>query len=195
MRLPRLESPQDYVGLYVYDFGDHASVGYTAEEVSVLKGRRDYADGQVYLIHNVDSHGNMALRGVSAGDMFAEEAMIFAHDEPLSARASYERLREGAVRCPLRCQARMELALFEGHDPPHVVALICRAHAGHAVGAWLLQTGFDGGDVVTGGTGDLAAYRAGNPTPLADCRLACHERYLPRTEAEVLDGVHAPVQR
>ena len=36
MKLPKLERPDRYQGLYVFDFGDHAGVGFTAEEVAEL---------------------------------------------------------------------------------------------------------------------------------------------------------------
>ncbi len=36
MKLPELEKAEKYVGLYIFDFGDHAGVGFTAEEVAEL---------------------------------------------------------------------------------------------------------------------------------------------------------------
>ena len=40
MKLPKLQTPEKYVGLYVFDFGDHAGVGFTADEVAELAGQR-----------------------------------------------------------------------------------------------------------------------------------------------------------
>ena len=31
MNLPELEKPDKYVGLYIFDFGEHAGVGFTAQ--------------------------------------------------------------------------------------------------------------------------------------------------------------------
>jgi hypothetical protein len=36
MELPKLQKPDRYVGLYVFDFGGQVSVGFTAEEVAEL---------------------------------------------------------------------------------------------------------------------------------------------------------------
>ena len=33
MKLPALKNPELYQGLYVFDFGDHTAVGYTAEQI------------------------------------------------------------------------------------------------------------------------------------------------------------------
>jgi hypothetical protein len=36
MKLPKLQKPDVYTGLYMVDFGDHSGVGFTAEEVAEL---------------------------------------------------------------------------------------------------------------------------------------------------------------
>lgn len=36
MKLPPLQDPEKYTGLYIFDFGDHISVGYTADEVAIF---------------------------------------------------------------------------------------------------------------------------------------------------------------
>jgi len=47
MKLPKLEKPDKYVGLYVFDFGDHVGVGFAAEEVAELLESEKYRDGKV----------------------------------------------------------------------------------------------------------------------------------------------------
>ena len=47
MKLPKLDNPDRYKGLYIFDFGDHAGVGFTAEEVAeLLCGHLARAQGQ-----------------------------------------------------------------------------------------------------------------------------------------------------
>jgi hypothetical protein len=51
MKLPELEKSEKYVGLYIFDFGDHTGVGFTAQEVAELLESEKYRDGKVYKIH------------------------------------------------------------------------------------------------------------------------------------------------
>jgi len=46
MKLPELEKPEKYVGLYIFDFGDHAGVGFTTQEVAELLESEKYQDGK-----------------------------------------------------------------------------------------------------------------------------------------------------
>ncbi len=43
MKLPPLAQPERYVGLFVYDFKTHVSVGYTAVEIRYLRPFRQHA--------------------------------------------------------------------------------------------------------------------------------------------------------
>ncbi|MHC4372497.1 MAG: hypothetical protein ACYSW8_33260 [Planctomycetota bacterium] len=51
MKLPKLEDNEKYVGLYVFDFGDHAGLGFTAREVAELLESEKYKNGKAYKIH------------------------------------------------------------------------------------------------------------------------------------------------
>ncbi|MHC4121894.1 MAG: hypothetical protein ACYSWO_30885 [Planctomycetota bacterium] len=46
MKLPKLEDNEKYVGLYVFDFGDHAGLGFTAREVAELLESEKYKNGK-----------------------------------------------------------------------------------------------------------------------------------------------------
>ncbi|KPL19897.1 MAG: hypothetical protein AMJ75_12465 [Phycisphaerae bacterium SM1_79] len=59
MKLPELEKPEEYVGLYIFDFGDHVGVGFTAEEVAELLESEKYKDGKVYKIHRAYPDGRL----------------------------------------------------------------------------------------------------------------------------------------
>ena len=66
MKLPKLEKPDRYQGLYVFDFGDHAGVGFTAEEVAELLDSERYKEGKAYKIQRAFPDGRMELRAVPA---------------------------------------------------------------------------------------------------------------------------------
>ena len=51
MKLPKLQKPDSYVGLYVVDFGDNTGVGFTAQEVAELFESERYKDCKAYKIH------------------------------------------------------------------------------------------------------------------------------------------------
>ena len=78
MKLPRLNHPELYQGLYVFDFGDRVAVGYTAEEIEMMLMK--YRDGRAYKIHRATPQGELALRGRSHVDTSLEEAMLFFRD-------------------------------------------------------------------------------------------------------------------
>lgn len=195
VKLPALERPADYVGLCVFDFGDHTSVGYTADEIEVLRRDPRFAGGQAYVVHAVDDDGRLMLRGVSTESLRTEEAMIFGHNAAASARVSYDELKRRAEKNPLPCEVTMELADFASHQPSHVVVLICTALASQAVGAWLSSIGFAGGDVVSGGADVLADYRTAGSVRLATCSLHRREDCVSRNAADVLAGVDRAIQR
>ncbi len=62
MHLPELDTSEKYVGLYVFDFGDRAGVGFTAEEVAELLESERFRDGKVYKIHKARRHSRIKRR-------------------------------------------------------------------------------------------------------------------------------------
>ena len=84
MKLPELRKPEKYAGLYIFDFGDHVGVGFTAEEVAELLESEKYKDGKVYKIHRAYPDGKLELKGVTAAT-FALEAGMFFYSTDLDA--------------------------------------------------------------------------------------------------------------
>ena len=64
MKLPKLQDSEKYVGLYIFDFGDHTGVGFTAQEVAELLESEKYKDSKVYKIHRAYPDGKLELKGV-----------------------------------------------------------------------------------------------------------------------------------
>ena len=90
MILPRVDDPQKLAGLYVYDFGEWTTVGYTAEEIAILLEHEIYRDGKVYKIHRASPDGQFELRGVSPQRFNAESGMFFHRAELDPARQDFE---------------------------------------------------------------------------------------------------------
>ena len=64
MKLPEVKNGEKYVGLYIVDFGESTSVGFTAEEVGELLESKKFGGIKVYKIYNAYPDGRMELRGV-----------------------------------------------------------------------------------------------------------------------------------
>ena len=105
MNLPHVKDPQRLRGLYIYDFGDWAAVGYTAGEVAILLEDERYGGGKVYRIHRAWPDGQMELQGVSAERFRLESGMFFHRTDLELARADFEALRSAADKTPPPCRA------------------------------------------------------------------------------------------
>ena len=98
MKLPELQKPEKYVGLYIFDFGDHVGVGFTAEEVAELLESEQYKDGKVYRIHRAYPDGRLELKGVPAQIFELEAGMFFYSIDLETARRDFKELVSLAVR-------------------------------------------------------------------------------------------------
>ena len=77
MKLPKLEKPDKYVGLYVFDFGDSSGVGFTAEEVAELLESEKFQDCKAYKIHRAYPDGRLELKGVRREIFQLEAGILF----------------------------------------------------------------------------------------------------------------------
>ena len=88
MKLPKLQKPDSYVGLYVVDFGDNTGVGFTAQEVAELFESEQYKDCKAYKIHRAYPDGKLELKGVRR-DIFQLEAGMFFFSAGVMSRANH----------------------------------------------------------------------------------------------------------
>jgi len=89
MKLPELQNSRKYVGLYVFDFGEHTGVGFTAEEVAELLESEKYKDGKVYKIHKAYPDGRLELKGVLKETFQLEAGMFFYSSNIDTARCNF----------------------------------------------------------------------------------------------------------
>ena len=195
MNLPTLNHPELYQGLYVFEFGEHVAVGYTAEEIEVLLGLPEHKDGRAYKIHHATAEGELSLRGLSRLDVNAREGMVFYRASADAARADFEALKQSAmVSAPpavlhwrLGSDARVEL--------PECTVLSYSAEASDRVGRWLEAIGFAGGDQVEAGAQFADFFAKADTIEHDHLAIAPDPRYHSRPAAEVLASVHKPIQR
>ncbi len=160
MKLPAVNEPQRYAGLYVVDFGDATEVGYTAQQVAEVFESEQHHAAQAYRIERVSPDGAFELRGVSRVQFTLESGMLFHRRDAAAAQADFEALCDYAAAEAPPCRAYVQLSQFDDHPPAgdYVVALVYPAEFEHDVSQWLLAANYAGGDTVTGGASTVTGY-------------------------------------
>ncbi|NLH43291.1 MAG: hypothetical protein GX448_15735 [Planctomycetes bacterium] len=193
MKLPKLEKPDRYEGLYVFDFGDHAGVGFTAEEVAELLESERYGQGKVYKIHRAYPDGRLELKGVPAERFQLEAGMFFYAADEATAKDDFKRLVALAVRSLPPCRAKVHLARYA--QGRYAVAMIYPAEHDEGVSSWLLEGGYRTAGPAEGGVGAVERYYRENPEILDRHQLFGTRDAMNRTGAELLGAVAMAVQR
>jgi len=193
MKLPKLEKPDRYEGLYVFDFGDHAGVGFTAEEVAELLDNERYREGKVYRVHRAFPDGRLELKGVPAERFQLEAGMFFYATDEATARNDFKHLVDMAVRTMPPCRAKVHLA--KRGDDQYVVALIYPAEHDEEISSWLLEGDYRTSGPAEGGVGAVERYY-GNACEILDRQqLFGAGDDASRTGQELLESVTRAVQR
>ncbi|MHC4584464.1 MAG: hypothetical protein ACYS3N_08025, partial [Planctomycetota bacterium] len=122
MKLPKLQNSEKYIGLYIFDFGDHTGVGFTAKEVAELLESEKYKHNKVYKIHRAYPDGTLELKGLPAQTFQLEAGMFFYSNALESARGDFKKLVDFAVGTAPPCRAKVHLSKYV--DDKYVVALI-----------------------------------------------------------------------
>jgi len=193
MELPKLEKPQKYAGLYIFDFGDHAGVGFTAEEVAELLESERYRQGKAYKIHKAYPDGKMELKGVPAQTFQLESGMIFYSTTALAAKEDFKRLVDSAVTAEPPCRAKVHLARYA--KDRFATALIYPAEYEDEMGNWLLAQDYRTAGAAEGGTGAVERYYAEAPEVLERHQLFGTSEAISRTGDELLVSLKLAVQR
>ena len=193
MKLPELQKPQKYVGLYIFDFGDHAGVGFTAEEVAELLESEKYKQGKVYKIHRAYPDGKLELKGIPAQTFHLEAGMFFYSSALETARGDFKKLVSLAVGTMPPCRAKVHLGKYS--NDKFVVALIYPAEYDDEVSSWLLDSQYKTSGAAEGGVGAVQRYYDYKPEILDRQQLFGKSESISRTGQELLAGLKLAVQR
>ena len=193
MRLPELQKPEKYVGLYIFDFGEYVSVGFTAQEVAELLESERYKDSKVYKIHKAYPGGQLELKGVPAETFELEAGMFFYSSDLEGARGDFKQLVNLAVRATPPCRAKVHLAKYG--DDRFVVALIYPAEYDDQFSSWLLDGRYKTAGAAEGGVGAVQRYYDQQPRILDRHQLFGQSESVSRTGQELLASVKLAVQR
>ncbi len=193
MKLPELEKPERYTGLYVFDFGDHTGVGFTAQEVAELLESEKYGHGKVYKIHKAYTDGKLELKGVPNEVFQLEAGMFFYATSEDQGRAEYDRLVKLAVTSRPVCKAKVHLTQLD--DKTWVTALIYPAEYDAEVSSWLLVGDYHTVGAVEGGIEATERYYKQAAEILERHQLYGEPQIESRTGEALLAGLKVAVQR
>jgi len=193
MKLPELKNTEKYVGLYIFDFGDHVGVGFTAEEVAELLESERYKDGKVYKIHRAYPDGRLELKGVSAERFQLEAGMFFYCSDSETAKRDFDNLIALAVESAPPCRAKVHMAKCA--DDQFVIALIYPAEYDDEISRWLLDGDYRTAGAAEGGIEALQRYYDHDAEVLRRHQLFGAGVWHSRTGEELLAGVKVAVQR
>jgi hypothetical protein len=193
MKLPELKNSEKYVGLYIFDFGDHCGLGFTAQEVAELFESEKYKNCKAYKIHKAYPDGKLELKGVQAEILQLEAGMFFYSGDLKTAKRDFKGLVNLAVKTSPPCRAKMHLA--KHNDNKFVTALIYPAEYDDEISDWLLDGDYKTTGAAEGGTEAVQRYY--------DCKLQILDRhqlfgkseYQSRTGEELLASIKLAVQR
>lgn len=193
MKLPKLEKPDKYVGLYIFDFGDHVGVGFMAEEVAELLESERYKDCKVYKIHRAYPDGRLELKGVPAERLQLEAGMFFYSNDLATARRDFKQLSSLAVRSSPPCRAKLQLAKYA--DDKFAVALIYPAEYDDEVSSWFLDGQYKTNGAAEGGAGAVQRYYDYGPEILDRHQLFGKSELVSRTGEDLFASLMLAVQR
>lgn len=193
MKLPELKNTEQYVGLYVVDFGETTSVGFTAEEVAELLDSTKFAHVKVYKIHNAYPDGTMELKGVINDTFQLEMGMFFYSAEKATAEGDYKRLIDIAVSTAPPSRAKVHLAKYDEHS--FVTAIIFPAEYNDEFSSWLLDADYKTGGEAAGGIDAVTGYYDQSPEILQRHQLLGQSQWHSKTGDELLLSTKIAVQR
>ncbi len=193
MKLPELKEPQKYVGLYIFDFGDHAGVGFTAEEVAELFESEKYKNCKAYKIHKAYPDGRLELKGVRP-EIFQLEAGMFFYSNGLEiARADFKGLVNLAVKSAPPCRAKLHLARYTNEK--FVTAIVYPAEYDDRISTWLSDGDYKTTGAAEGGSEAVQRYYDYKPQILDRHQLFGKSEYQSRSGTELLASLKLAVQR
>ncbi|MFH1370898.1 MAG: hypothetical protein ABII09_06395 [Planctomycetota bacterium] len=193
MKLPKLQKPDRYIGLYVVDFGDHTGVGFTAEEVAELFESQRYNDCKAYKIHKAYPDGRLELKGVRREIFQLEAGMFFYSADSETAEDNYKRLVKLGVETNVPCKAKIHLAKY--NPEKFAVALIYPAEYDDEISGWLLERAYKTTGAAEGGTAAVTRYYNAKPEILERHHLWGRSSVESRTGEELLAATKTAVQR
>jgi hypothetical protein len=193
MKLPKLQKPDNYVGLYVVDFGDNSGIGFTAQEVAELFESERFSNCKAYKIHKAYPDGRLELKGVTRELFQLETGMFFFSANINAARSDYKRLVKLGIETDVPCKAKIQLARY--NENKFAVSLIYPAEYDDEISSWLLEHNYKSTGLAEGGISAVTRYYDAKPEILETHQLWGRASVESRTGKELLASTKIAVQR
>ena len=193
MKLPKIQKPDSYVGLYVVDFGDNTGVGFTAQEVAELFESERFGHCKAYKIHKAYPDGQLELKGVQKETFQRESGMFFFSTDIDTARNDYKQLVKLGIETDMPCKAKVQLAQF--NDDKFAVSLIYPAEYDEEISGWLLEHKYQSAGVAEGGISAVTRYYDAKLEILERHQLWGRSSVESRTGEELMASTKMAVQR
>lgn len=193
MKIPELKKPEKYVGLYIVDFGNYSSVGFTALEAAELLESEKYKDCKVYKIHRAYPDGKLEIKGVPSEKFQLEAGMFFYSSSSETSRRDFKEMVKLAVKTSPPCRAKVHLAQY--NDDKYAVALIYPAEYDDEFSSWLLDGQYKTSGPAEGGVEAVQRYHDQQPEILDRHQLFGQSEDISKTGQELLQNLKVAVQR
>lgn len=193
MKIPELQKPEKYVGLYIVDFGDYSSVGFTALEVAQLLESEKYKDCKVYKIHQAYPDGKLEIKGIPNETFQLEAGMFFYSSGLETSRRDYKELVKLGVETSPPCRAKVHLAKYS--DDNFVTTIIYPAEFDDEFSSWLIDGQYKTPGPAEGGVEAVQRYYDQQPEILDRHQIFGQSENISRTGQELLQNLKVAVQR
>jgi hypothetical protein len=194
-KLPALTDPVKYTGLYIFDFGDHAAVGYTAEEIKILLAEEKYAGGEVYRIYRAHADGTLDLCSVNPQSWSQTTGIVFRFDDKIAALQAMDELASLVAEASPPGEVEAVVVQKEDEDTfSYALVLRYNADLDDAVASWLIKIDYQAGENVEAGQSAMMKILDGG-VELCRQRFDAGDFRRSRLREEVLTSVDRPIQR
>ena len=193
-KLPVLSDPEKYAGLYIFDFGNRVSVGYTAEEIEFLLAESKYAGGGVYKISRAFPDGKLEIRGVKPLAWNVTTGIVFWFEDHEETVKAFEQLKTQAITAGTPGEFSLSIIRSPGPEYPFAIIMRYFQELDEAIAAWLLKIEFQAGAFVEAGPRVITRVLT-NSTELVCERLGADTFRKSRTRDQVLSSVDLDIQR
>lgn len=193
MKFPEIKETAKYTGLYIVDFGNHSSVGFTANEVAELLESEQYSKIKIYKIYYAAPDGKIEIIGVNKNLFLLESGLSFYYNDKSQAAQDFETLSNISKNSLPPARAKLHLSQLQ--DNSFVLALIYPAEYDSEFSRWLLDNKFFTDTPARGGTSVVSQYYDSNPTILKNAQLHPLESFESKTGQELFASVKLAFQR
>jgi hypothetical protein len=194
-KLPALRDPAKYAGLYIFDFGDHVAVGYTAEEIEILLTEAKFSQGEVYKIYRAHPDGTLDLCRVNPDSWASLTGILFYFDSEKKVFEALDELESASrIKQPPGEIEAIVVTCEQNEDFPFALVLRYRSELDDAVAAWLIKIEYRAGENVEGGSSVITKVISSGKE-IGRKNFTAGNFLRSRTRQEVLADVDKPVQR